>query len=59
MTSSWKSPITSGDEEKTTVFTEYFSNVFTRETRGEIPHLAMKVMSETMRKLKMEVNDIV
>ena len=54
-----KSPTTNNDEEKAQVFAEYFSNVFTREPLGEIPHLVEKVVKEKMEDLKTEEKDII
>ena len=54
-----KSPTTNNDEEKAQVFAEYFSNVFTREPLGEIPHLVEKVVKEKMEDLKIEEKDII
>ena len=54
-----KSLTTNNDEEKAQIFADYFSDVFTREPQGDIPHLGKKVAKEAMKEMKIEKKDIV
>ena len=54
-----KSLTTNNDEEKAQIFADYFSDVFTREPQGDIPHLGKKVVKEAMKEMKIEKKDIV